>query len=158
MIIVEDRLNIVLDKLNTIGGVKPTFRYGDEKELLAFLRSKSGSKKTPYPLIWLEYPYNEIHKKNYVTIDRMSLVIAVKTLPELLNDERLEKTYKKLLILIVDNIIDVFKKSNIVFVKDEVYEITKFPNYQDDGKHKSTDIWDAIKLTFELQISNNCSN
>lgn len=158
MIVVEDRLNTVFSKLNKINGFQPIFKYGDIKELNTFLQSQSQATNRPYPLIWLVYPYVEEQKKNYVFIDKMSIVLATNTIPELLNDARLEITYKGILIPLLENIQRVFMKSNIVFVKDESYKVTKFPNYGENDQHLSTDIWDALKVTFDIQISNNCSN
>lgn len=158
MIVIEDRLNLVLSKLKPVNGFQPIFKYGDNKELKAFLRVKAQANKKPYPLIWLVYPFVEEQKKNYVYIDKITLVLATNTNAQMLNDERLVKTYKGILIPLLEDMQKVFMKSNIIFVKDESYKITKFPNYGENDQHEQTDIWDALKVTVDMQISNNCSN
>lgn len=135
------------------------FKYGDQKELIAFLKSEIGS-DNPYPLIWLIYPFIEIHSRNKVTLNDVSLVLAVETNDSMFNEDRMEQTYKTVLFPLLNNIKTVFKRANI-FNTDEVYTIIKYPNYSgiDDGEgdeNKSTDIWDAIKVTFSCSIIKGC--
>lgn len=163
MIIVEDRLKEIFDTLpplkNSKGiDFKPVFKCGDNKELSTFLKL---SKKTrdPYPLIWLISPYTEEHKRTHVLIENMSLILAVETNSSMLNNQRLEDTFKTVLIPLYDNIKTLFMKANTVNT-DDTYIVTKFYNYSGDtnptDKHEVTDIWDAMKITFEIQINSNC--
>ena len=163
MIIVEDRLAEMFAYLPTMSnedGVEfgVTFKYGDQKELLAFIKSKK-NKIRPYPLIWLVYPYTEFHKRNRVVIDSISLVLAVETNSSMLNEQRMRETYDKVLIPLYNNLKKMFLQANIAYVSDE-YSVTKFPNYSDEQstgeENQAVDIWDALKVTFPLEITGNC--
>lgn len=164
---VEDRLQEIFDylpKVTKIGGTSPQddftvmFNYGDDKELLAFLKLH----KEPYPLIWLIYPYTEKHIASKVKLESISLIIAVKTSSEMLNKQRMLETYSKILLPLVQNIRLVFRLANIMNIKGnkgEEYLLTKFPNYS----HEETDnsgitiaLWDAIKITFSCDILETC--
>ena len=70
----------------------------------------------------------------------------------------MDKTYKPILLPLLDNVIDLFKKANTVSF-DFNYKITKFPNYSDTEQgedNKFVDIWDAIKLEITLNFNNKC--
>jgi hypothetical protein len=165
MIIVENKLKFLFSKLppilnsNSIS-FQPVFKWGDSKELSVFLKTTKKS-TSPYPLIWLVSPFAEQHKRTHVLVENMSLVLAVETNKSMLNEQRIEETYTKVLIPLFENIKELFLRSNIVNTSDE-YNITKFYNYSGDSntgdKNEVTDIWDAMKITFDIQINNNCSN
>jgi len=160
-IIVEDRLKAIFDYLPAhvvgVDSFKPVFKSGDQKELLAFF--KQSTQKTNYPLIWLDMPYEENHRnRNRVDVDSLSLILAVETNSEMLNAERLSSTYKPVLYPLLDNVIDVFTVANILTFNQE-FTITKFPNYSDDTEGNESgfsDIWDAIKLTIQISLNDNC--
>jgi hypothetical protein len=139
---------------------KPVFKYGDNKELLAFLKTKNKGEK-PYPLIWLVYPYVEDHGRTNVSIEPISLVLAVRTNKSMLNEQRMEETYKKVLIPLYNNLREMFMQSNIAYVTDE-YIVTKFPNYSNEEsegtQNQTVDLWDALKMTFNCTINANCLN
>lgn len=132
-----------------------TFGAGDRKELNLFLSTKSAENTDPYPLIWLEYPYLEHHYDNKVEAKNVSLILAVNTNSSMRNKQRLNETFKNVLNPLFDNIRHCFKSANIVNVSGE-YKLVKFPQYSDEssssGSHATTDIWDAIKITFNIQI------
>lgn len=163
MIIIEDRLQELFNYLPEMGDIKdsgntysPIFKYGDQKELIAFL--KLNAKVSVYPLIWLVYPYNEEHHNNRVYIENMSLILAVEGNNESLNEERIKLTFNKILIPLFDNIKELFQLGNIINIGD-TYRVTKYPNYShaEDGElNQVTAIWDAMKITFNCDISNRC--
>tara|TARA_R110000764_G_C11027156_1_gene384737 strand:- start:2723 stop:3232 length:510 start_codon:yes stop_codon:yes gene_type:complete len=156
-IVVEDRLAEMFDMLPTIKDkFKPKFGYGDKKELNAFLKNRK--RTSPYPLIWLLYPYKEVHNKRNVSIKNLELVIAVQTNSSMENSERIIKTYKGILIPLLDDINSLFLRANILNVNKE-YEVEKHPNYSDSEEGNSsagTLIWDAIKLTYDITITDDC--
>lgn len=161
-IIVEDRLKEILDQLpamqnKDLVSFQPVFKAGDHKELLAFFKQSQG--KTNYPLIWLDMPYLEEHiNRNIVKLDRASFILAVETSPEMVYSERIDTTFKSVLFPLLDNIIDLFRVSNVISY-DNNFEITKFGNYseQEQGDEAGfTDIWDAIKLTMNITINDKC--
>ena len=108
MIVVEDRLAEMFaylpEMVNSVGATfKPTFMYGDQKQLLDFLRQNSkGTSK--YPLIWLVYPFNETHTRSRVEFQSLTLVLAVETNSVMLNSQRMKETYANILIPLFNNI------------------------------------------------------
>jgi hypothetical protein len=156
-IVIEDRLREIFDYLPAINTYNPVFKVGDEKELLAFFKQSEGN--TNYPLIWLVQPYEEQHvNRKRVNIDNLSLILAVETNHEMLNSERMDSTFKPILYKLLDNILDVFTVSNTLSY-DSNFRIMKFSNYDHEESGESgvvVDIWDAIKLTVNIEINDNC--
>lgn len=140
----------------------PVFSYGDKKELNAFLANNKISR--PYPLIWLLYPYSEKQSKKRVNLKDLVLILAVNTKLSLSAQERHEKTMKKILIPLLNNVIKVFTRAvNVDF--NSVFEVVKFHNYSDNEiavfrnikeESKTIDLWDAIKVTLDLSINTAC--
>lgn len=162
MIVIEDRLAemfayLPMMKNSSQVEFKPTFMYGDQKQLLDFLRQNS-SGASKYPLIWLIYPFNEKHSRSVVEFTNLSLVLAVETNSVMLNSQRMKETYAKVLIPLFNNIKECFNQANISNNPD-VYDVMKFPNYSesDSGlENETTYVWDALKLTFEGTLNSNC--
>lgn len=161
-IVVEDRLRENLAFLPQFLGADAnlytaTFKVGDQKELLAFFAENA--RGSIYPLIWLDSPYEELHKnRSKVSIDGLTLILAVQTNSEMRYSERLEKTFKPVLFVMLDRILDIFTVSNTL-EWDLTFKISKFGNYSDQAtgeEGKFTDIWDAVKLTLDCTINNNC--
>lgn len=160
-IIVENVLKEALNYLpfmkNNGLEYKPLFKIGDHKELLAFFKQTQGV--TNYPLIWLEMPYTENHiNRKRVELQNLNFILAVETNSQMLYNERLETTF---LILhdLLDNVLTCFKKANTISY-DLNFSIEKYGNYSDvetSGEEaKFSDIWDAIKLTINLELNDNC--
>lgn len=163
IIIIEDVLEKAFEQLPRFsnGGEDfyPLFKFGDDKELIAFLKENQGQ-KSPYPIIWLVYPFEEDHQRTHVNVENMSLVLATETNCEMFNEERFETTYKQILFPLYNNIKKLFQQANTIMT-DDTYRIMKFPNYSDEGstdseEQKMVDIWDALKITFNAQINNRC--
>lgn len=159
MIIVEDRFKEMFDYLPTINGFEVVFGYGDNKELQAFLNSKQ-EEDSPYPLIWLVYPYIENQNRTNVSLDQITIILATDTGIPLLNKERLDSVYKTILIPLYNNVTNLFRMASIMNVSD-TYQVIKFPKYSgsDDvnGDYDETvDVWDALKVTFDCTINNTC--
>ena len=161
---VEDKLTEMFATLplmqNGIGGVaefQPILGYGDEKELNAFLKMKEKG-ESPYPLIWLLYPYKEIQTKTHVEVSNIQLILAVKSNMPMLNFERMEVTFNAILIPLYNNITNLFKRANIVNVSGD-YDVIKYPNYSSTDRSEETYgnlIWDAMKLEFSIKIKSTC--
>lgn len=161
MIVIEDRLAEMFSYLPDMQGpsanvFKPTFMYGDQKQLLDFLRQNSKG-KSKYPLIWLVYPLQERHTRSLVEFSNLTLVLAVETNSTMLNSQRMKETYAKVLIPLFNNIKECFNQANISNNPDE-YDVVKFPNYSEDGgeTNEATFVWDALKLTFNGTFNSNC--
>ena len=122
-----------------------------------FLKNKEKG-ISPYPLIWLLYPYKEEHNENRMLVNNAVFILAVKTNTSMENFQRLKETYKKVLFPLLDNFRYLFKKANIISTKEE-YTITKYPNYSDTDageKHAGNFIWDALKVETSFQVVSNC--
>jgi hypothetical protein len=168
-IIVEDRLEELFDTLPviSIGGTSysTVFKYGDQKELIAFLSSTKGDDVKPYPLIWYVYPNEEADDGNNGEVAlTLSLVIAVNNRKtSMLNNERKETTYATILEPLRNNVRIALKRANIVnlLITDGIkFTTSKFPNYSGDDNNTEaselTDVWDAIKQVQNVIINNDC--
>lgn len=171
MIIVENKLEEIFSYLPLmsyeVGGAefKVYFGYGDELELNAFLKQKEGDETQPYPLIWLLYPYEEIHKKKEVYLNDIVLIVATNTNNNMLNKERIATNFSKVLIPLYDNIERAFlRASNMNFLQE--VKVTKFPNYSGEDQRRSSiepreesfanTLWDALKTKWKISINDNC--
>lgn len=164
MLIIEDKLKEIFDQLplmqNSAGvEFKLVFRYGDNLELLAFLKNAKGNTSRPYPLIWLLYPYEEIQDRTTVDVTDMVLIIATETNAESNYQQRMEENFKKVLIPLYENIKLAFLRANTIYTSD-VYNVTKYPNYgrPEENKAEAIDLWDAMRIEFNCSINNSCIN
>ena len=135
----------------------PTFMYGNEKQLLDFLR-QTKQQKSVYPLIWMVYPFEENHERNKLSFTDLTLVLAVETNSVMLNEQRIAETYKNVLMPLFSNIRSAFTKANIASITEE-YKISKFPNYSEtllSEENKATYIWDAMRVSFSGYLTSNC--
>ena len=90
----------------------------------------------------------------------LSFILAVKGNTQFENKQRMQETYQKVLIPLFDNIRSLFKRANITST-DSVYTIVKYPNYSSDSEgteHAGTFIWDALKFTLSITITDDCLN
>lgn len=164
-IIVEDKLEAIFKFLPVMGYkdksmlFKPIFGYGDQKELNSFLKSKESLPHKPYPLIWLLYPYKEVHHKKVVKLDGLKLILAVNTNDKMLNEERIATNYRNILIPLQENIFRVLKRAVNVRLVEKV-EIYKYPNYSDNNSSGdssfTTDLWDALSTVWSIEINDSC--
>lgn len=166
MILVEERLKELFETLPVItvshSDYKPQFDFGTHEDLLRYLRSKAKEGGKFYPLIWLETPIVKKGKENRIYID-LKLVLATLTKAELSNTNRLEVTFKPTLVPLYNNIYKALRKSGFTRIVDpENNKRTDFYNYGvkkkngNETENIATDIWDAIKLECELEITNDC--
>lgn len=135
------------------------FGYGDEVELNVFLKNREVS--DVYPLIWMLYPQTEKHLKNSVRLEKATFILSVTTNQSMENSERIKLTYRKILIPLMFNIRLLFRQSNVISVydKEEKYIVTKHPNFSESTMRDKTGavaIWDALKITVDLDIIGGC--
>lgn len=167
MIVLEERLSEIFDTLppivNSGGSFKPTFGFGDDLELNKFIKARI--KERIHPLVWLVYGNIEMHDKHdkYLVSNSTTLIIACKSLDHPLNEQRLKTTYSTILNPMLDNVKKALISSGITKVtpiRDKLFfEISKHPNYTSENIQtdaKTIVIWDAIKLTFNLEV-NDCT-
>ena len=168
MIVIEDRLKELFDTLpalvNSAGTFNPKFSFGDQKELNAYLKAHSRGSSV-YPLIWMVYPNIEkFRNTDRVVNSDITLILAtMNDQTEWLNGQRFIETFGKELFPVLGNIKIALRESGITKVISDSdgddFTITKFPNYGDtkpnSDKHYTTDVWDAIKVEFKLEV-NDC--
>jgi len=136
---------------------KVVFGSGDKKALNVFLKTKHKG-ESPYPLVWLLYPYEETHNKTNLSIDKVTLILAVPTNKSMQNKQRLDETYKKVLFPLYDNMVFALGQANIVNIAHE-FKVVKYPNYSDeplDDESAGIFIWDALKVNFQITIQDTC--
>jgi len=164
-IILEDKLDDIFQYLPAMvvsensEGYKPVFHFGDEHEIKVFLKKYELEKRKPYPLIWLLYPFKEKHIGKTLQLEDLPLILAVDTDKNLSSKLRLKTTYKKVLIPLMNMVVESLTKASTVKINKE-REFVKFPNYSDDllsGEENFTGArWDAIKLYLSFSINNGC--
>jgi len=154
IIVVEERLT---ELFSLLPEPKPKYHFGDDIELNKFIKGSNGN---AYPLIYqtsLEKIYHGNSRE--VEVNPLQFFIAVQTNTDLYNTERWATSYREQLMPLLQNIMTVFEKSNIVTSTYD-YTIREFPNYgaaeQNSKEHKTIDIIDAIQVSFRATINGNC--
>jgi hypothetical protein len=162
----EDRLREIFNYLPDVsvasGNFTPVFKVGDDAELIAFFKQAESLSK--YPLLWLMQPFEEEHNFNLTKVDvDLSFILAVETAPDLLHSERLEKTFKPVLLPFANNVVEILRVSNTTSFSNPKVRITKFTNQsiaEELGvvgdQARFIDLWDAIQLKLSLTINDNC--
>ena len=165
MIVVEHRLRDIISQIPTIAlnadylAVSPKFGWGNKKELNRYLELK---KEGSYPLIWL-LPSKESHKNNGESVQRKCVFIIAHLEKDtsLFNDERYLKSFDLILNPLTDYLVQGLRTASISFIVDDEWEIFKEPNYsetQSADEHGTIDLWDAIRLDCNIEITNDCLN
>lgn len=157
MIIIEKQLNKAFDTLPQIQGFQPVYKWGNKNHLIRQLKLFSKNKEYPYPLIYqTSNSDSDSGQKNYTETD-LILVLATRVIErERLNENRWATSYENILWPLAQNIETLFKKSQM-FVWDNEFRKTTYPNYGDGEENFTTDIWDALELRFNgLKITTNC--
>lgn len=156
MINKEQRLVEAFGKLPETDGKKPTYRWGNEYHLLKQLEQFQKVTKSPYPLIYqLSNEVNPNAATNKAKIS-LSLIIAVReTDTALLNENRWAKSYNNILFPVALNIVTLLNKCGI-FLWNEEYTLTEFPNYGNGKENFTVDKWDALRFDTEITITDYC--
>lgn len=163
MIVVEDR---VLELLGTLPDItvkdsqgadvvfSMSYDFGSAEDLDLFLKQET--KK--YPLVWLENGFSETHSTDKSEVQAsLSFKIATYGLDStLLNQVRLNSTFKDVLFPVLENVRKALERSNITLLQSREFEITKFYNYGSDQAQEQSEIWDAIKFDVDVKFNNDC--
>jgi len=125
---------------------EPSFMWGNEKQLMKYLKVK---KDKIYPLVWL-LPSDENYKAgNLVNRDCEIIIATRETRDDYLNDTRWNTSFDIVLNPLVDKLVNKIKSHHqTVDVKE--FEILKAPNYSKNNKNGTIDHWDAIKLSINI--------
>lgn len=136
------------------------FYWGDEEDLQLFIK-KTGNENY-FPLIWLVTGRDEYPRSNRVRRKAEFVILTRETDRELLNTERIERSFNYVLNPITNSLVELLSKSTISNIVDNKYYTQKFTNYSSSerGKDKNlvNDIWDAIKLTCEVEFNDRTLN
>jgi len=156
MIISEHRLRDIVATMPTIRlnddvSNKPFFHWGDKVELNNYLKTK----ESPYPLIWLLPTVDNYIDRGQSLNKTCEIIIATQESREdLFNDQRYINSFDVILNPTTDYLIQGLKKSTISSVFGD-WEIFKFPNYSEADKNFTIELWDAVKLTIEVEFNDN---
>lgn len=154
MIIAEERLRDLFLALPAINykdvDYKPVFDFGSEEQLYRFLNDKKGQRI--YPLIWIETPFES---NGYTVIkDNLKLILATNSSHEISNNLRLEKTFKPLLVPLLDNCVKGLRLSGFTKIDKSTIKTTNYFDYAvSNGDNNKYGVWDAIKLTCDIEIT-----
>lgn len=153
-IIVENRLREVFNFINPVpvngNNFDVHFDFGTLKDLNVFLTDRK--RNQPFPLIWLQTPYESTEGVKDVTISDMKLVVAVPTTQALTPRERIDKTFESKILPVVKDVKRVIRLANTMH-NDQNYKTSKYFNYGENNEVKAIDNWDAITLTFDLMVN-----
>lgn len=157
MILVEEKLGdgFATLPMMTIDGknYQPAYDFGSHEDLLRFLKSKRLEGVSFYPLIWLETPIEITGKDDRPTV-KLKLIMATNSNSNLSNKERLEITYKTILIPLYNNIITLLKSSGFTrLINQDKKKVSKHYNYTENNEAFGTDIWDVIKLEHDVEFT-----
>lgn len=164
VIIPEERLEeamATLPIMPDIGGgasLKPTFELGAHEDLMRFLQDEARLKSYPYPLVYLETPIESTGGDQLRTFPCV-LVLATKTKSSFTTRERLEKTIKYRLKPLLENVLILLNEAgSIRIINKDNYKTAIFYNYgsNNNTEHEAPEIWDAIRLTCDLEVNNKC--
>lgn len=127
---------------------KPFFDWGTKEEMDRRILNK---KSDCYPLIWLLPSKDVYNRQNGHITKKVELIVStleVKT--ELFNEQRWKRTYLQVLNPLLENIEYYLNNASNVLLTSDL-TVYKFPNSE-----SATDKWDAMRLSFDIEINNNC--
>lgn len=155
MIVIQEKLGTVFSRLPEIGGIKPTYQWGNELHLLKILELYQKESVTPYPLIYqISNTTNQNYQSNEVTFP-LELILAVRnTQTDQLNPTRWQETFGQLLYPLCREIEKTFMVTPI-FLWDKEYTLREFPNYGSGTENFTIDKWDALRLETTITIQGN---
>lgn len=145
------------------------FDFGTQKDLYKYLNLKrkqvtQTGKGNIYPIVWLETPI--FPKGSETKVDfKLDLVIAVLTTSEMSNSQRVEDSFKLQIVPVHDNIVTALKKSGFTQLvrqrsrsSDDFFSYGRHFNYgkDNDTAHATTDIWDALEMSTDLIMTDQC--
>lgn len=164
MILVESRLKELFPTLPNITDIdsvehKPKFDFGTEEDLIVFINDNRDGNINTYPLIWVQTPFQTESKEPRLNC-KLKLILAVNSNSTLTNAERLEISFKPILVPLFENVIKSFNRCGFITLRNRDKEKrTNFFNYgvKETGEKntvsQTTDIWDAIKFECEIEMS-----
>ncbi len=145
------------------------FGYGDQLELLAWIRDKDKGKKRKYPLVWYIINKHPEEHKGFINVDA-TLVILQNTESNWFNPTRQSESYTKIIEPTWQEVKKKLTTSQFVQILGDlptrfmIYDVPKYGVDKENkdlatsavGKNIVTDITDAREVKFRLRIKANC--
>ena len=165
-IIVEDKLRELFDTLPLINApvlngtqdFKAFFEIGNENDVNEFLKLETNK----YPLIWLDSEF-EVDELDQGSDADINLILATVTeATGMTNQERIDISFKNVLIPLKENIKKALDRGNTTMIIDRSFTSKKYYNYGTKQavraveRHPVGDVWDALKISVSLRFFNNC--
>lgn len=146
--------NIPAIRINENFTSKPSFGWGDKKELNRYLQLK---KNEAYPLIWL-LPTENNHKLRGKALEKNCefIIATLENKQDLFNDQRFNKSFDIVLRPLFDFLIKHLSISGSTEIISKDWKTFDHPNYSDADKHGTIELWDAIKLTINIKFTIKC--
>src|SRR5690606_6642328 len=88
---------------------KPKFNFGTEEDLIVFINDNRDGNINTYPLIWVQTPFQTEGKEPRLNC-KLKLILAVNSNSTLTNEERLEVSFKPILVPLFENVIKAFNR------------------------------------------------
>lgn len=135
-----------------------SYKWGDELHLNKLIKLYQNNRDNIYPLIYnVSNHYNLDTLRKRIDYTPLSLVIATRNANvDWHNGNRWATSYKDVLFPVVNNIMQLLKKSG-VFIWDGEFTLYEFPNYSNKDENATTDIWDAVRLDISrITITDRC--
>lgn len=176
--IIDQKTVNVLNKNNQTVSMAINFHYGDQKELLRWVKLKNNAKKVKYPLVW--YIFNEFTELDgFYSTDVTFAIMQINEDLNALNDKRTAISYVNVINPVFEKVkellfesgkIEVFGKSyqtlftqrdepNFgVDINNQDYKSSDFKSVKQIGTQSIvTDIVDAKFVNLKMRINlNNC--
>lgn len=156
MIIPEDILTEIFSQLppyidSNSKSFPIKFEWGDQPDLLKFLRTISGNK---YPLIWLVSGEETVQRYAHTLRRRCRLILAKDSKNvESRNPTVWKKEFDTCLNPLLKNVIKALESSGVTMIVGGEYTERREANYTEEDQTKATDFWNVIVLDLEIQFT-----
>jgi len=155
MIIVEDILTEIFSQLPPYkdGNAKDfpiRFEWGDQPDLLLYLKTISGNK---YPLVWLVSGEENTNKASHSLTRQCRLILAKDSKHVENRNPTVWKTeFNNCLNPLLKNVIKALERSGVTTILNE-YTVRREANYTEEDQTKATDFWNVIVLDANIRFT-----
>jgi len=144
---------------NPVISRKPVFHWGDRHELVKFLALK---KDDAYPLVWLMLGKDKyVSNENIVDRECVFILATRETRKDLLYSERYALSYDIVLNPLLNYLLQGLRNSDVTNILDDEVMVERHPDYtesyyKNDNDNFTIDLWDAIRVTVDVEFNKNC--
>ena len=157
MIVTETLLKTIFDQLpNYVSNGKQypiKFEWGDQSDLLLFLKTISGNK---YPLVWLVNG-NQTVDRNANSVTRKCRLILAKDSQNVTNRNPTvwDTEFETVLNPLLKKVLKALESSGVTSIVGTFVE-RRDANYTEEDLLKATDFWNVIVLDISIRFTDNC--